>query len=50
MATCENCHSATAKQRNRCPACLMWRRRHHSERPEDVVIKHNVRRHERNQR
>lgn len=50
MATCENCRSADARQRERCPACLMWRRRHGAERPEDVVVKHNVRVHERKQR
>jgi RNA polymerase subunit RPABC4/transcription elongation factor Spt4 len=43
---CPNCHSAEVKQNDRCPACRMWRRRHHEERPEHVIIKHNVRVHE----
>ena len=48
MATCSNCHSADTRPTKRlCTACYDYGRRTGKDRPEDVVIKHNVRRFER---
>lgn len=47
MATCENCHSEPARPTKKLGwACYDYARRTGRARPEDVVVKHNVRRHE----
>lgn len=47
MATCQNCHSAdTRPTKTLCTACYDYGRRTGKARPEDVVVKHNVRRFE----
>jgi hypothetical protein len=47
MATCQNCHSAaTRPTKTLCSACYEYGRRTGRVRPEDIVVKHNVRRHE----
>lgn len=46
MATCRNCRSAdTRPTKTLCTACYDYERRTGNRRPEEVVIKHNVRRH-----
>jgi len=47
MATCANCHSAKVRPTTTlCSACYEYDRCNGRARPEAVVIKHNVRRHE----
>jgi hypothetical protein len=48
MATCANCHSADVRPtKTLCSACYEYDRRTGKARPEEVVVKHNVRRFER---
>ena len=47
MATCQNCHSAKVRPTtDLCSACYEYDRRTGKARPEEVVVKHNVRRFE----
>lgn len=47
MATCVNCHSADVRPtKTLCWRCYDYERRTGKARPEDVVVKHNVRQHE----
>lgn len=44
MATCENCHSEPARPTEKLGwACYHYKRRTGRDRPEAVVVKHNVR-------
>lgn len=51
MSVCQNCHSASVRPtKSLCSACYEYGRRTGRARPEEVVVKHNVRRFERGQR
>lgn len=44
MSLCQNCHSADVRPtKELCWRCYKYERRTGRDRPEDVVVKHNVR-------
>ncbi len=51
MATCQNCHSTDPSLRGRrCNTCATYWYRYGKERPEELIIRHNVRLQERHDR
>lgn len=44
--SCSNCHDGRARRKGLCDSCYQHRWRTGTDRPEENVIKHNIRRHE----